>query len=520
MISVPASLVRWLLAGAAAIAVFGALLASAPDRSQADASGGYLDFPGPGVGFMQVPHDTALAPTGELTVEAWIKLRSYSGFGDDNGLNCPMLVSKNWFAAYSLALACGADATEAFINGENAQGTLKIDLNTWTHVAMTYDGLVLRTFINGQLDAVKLVDQVVGVTPDALQIGHDVEWDRTPDGSIDDVRIWSVARSQTQIESGMNNPSSTVGLRARWTFDGGSLNDSVAGVAGGLVGDVDVFVPTATPSPTPTATPTGTPTPTPTPLPSGSPVPIGAKGDIDCNARIGLADVMLFLIHLAGMSDVDENCGSVQVAGGSGIARLDLDCDGTVDENDVLHLLHYLVDITYPYPSNCTAIGGPTPALPPSGTAPGSPSFAATPTSTATPATAGVSVQVGVVAEGDDADNQFSNDELVSAGSEVTYLVTIDNDTNQSVTVTSLADNIYPFVVCETTGDANVVGTVLGADDGDGGDIDGGTDQVQCIYTANAPNQPDSVTNTVTAEVEANGGESDADSDSATISVG
>lgn len=387
MFSARASLVRWLIAGGVLIALMTALVSSGPERSQAEASGGYLDFTGPGVGFMQVPHDTALSPTGELTVEAWVNLRSYGGFGDDGGLNCPMLVSKNWAAAYSLALACGADATEAFINGMNAQGTLTINLNTWTHVAMTYDGLVLRTYINGQLDATTFVNQIIGTTPDPLQIGHDVEWDRTPDGSIDDVRIWSVARSQTQIESSMLNPSSTVGLKARWTFDGGSLNDSVAGLEGSLVGDVDVVTPTGTPSPSPTATPSGTPTPTPTPLPSGSPVAIGAKGDVDCNARIGLADVMLFLIHLAGMSDVNENCGA-QPAGGSGIARLDLDCDGVVDENDALHLLHYLVDITHPYPSNCTGIGGETPAVPPSGTAPGSPSFAPTPTGSPLPASA------------------------------------------------------------------------------------------------------------------------------------
>jgi hypothetical protein len=147
-----------------------------------------------------------------------------------------------------------------------------------------------------------------------------------------------------------------------------------------------------------------------------------------------------------------------------------------------------------------------------------------TPTPTAgpeteTPIPGSVLVQVGVVAEGDDDDNEYSNDEIVSPGSTITYLVTIDNDSDSTVTITGLIDNVYTDVVCLGTGDSDVVGTVLGADDGDGGDLDGGTDQAQCIFTVTAGEPGDPITNTITGTVEDDFGTTDNDLDSATITV-
>ena len=44
---------------------------------------------------------------------------------------------------------------------------------------------------------------------------------------------------------------------------------------------------------------------------------------------------------------------------------------------------------------------------------------------------------------GDDPNPIFSNDELVNTDSPVFYLITIDNDSDVPVTVTSLVDDVY-----------------------------------------------------------------------------
>ena len=138
-----------------------------------------------------------------------------------------------------------------------------------------------------------------------------------------------------------------------------------------------------------------------------------------------------------------------------------------------------------------------------------------TPEGSATPTPAGaVTIEVFVKADGDDEGSGVSNDEVTSAGSEVTYEVTIDNDSDVPMTITDITDDIEGAVDC-----GGVVGTVLEPNDGDGSNgFDGGGDQVVCTYTVNAPDPftlfVEHIT-TVTAEDE--DGNSDPDSDGAVI---
>ncbi len=141
-------------------------------------------------------------------------------------------------------------------------------------------------------------------------------------------------------------------------------------------------------------------------------------------------------------------------------------------------------------------------------------------TDTPTPVPGVVFVEVGKVAEGDDDDNEYTNEEHVTPGSDVTYLITIDNDSASPVTVTSLVDDLYPDAICLTPGDADAIGTVLGADDGDGpGVIDGGSDQIQCTFTVTADNDAGTTVNTVIGTVENDTGGTDSDQDNATVIV-
>jgi len=146
-----------------------------------------------------------------------------------------------------------------------------------------------------------------------------------------------------------------------------------------------------------------------------------------------------------------------------------------------------------------------------------------TPTPTPAPAS-GVFVEVGLLADGDDADplEQYTNDEFTSVGSIIRYLVTFDNDSDVEVTITGYSDNTYPDIVCnDVTLGVDVIGLVLGADDGDGpGVIDSGSDEIQCVFTVNAPDDVGVVVvNIITGTVESADGNIDADQDDATITT-
>lgn len=147
-----------------------------------------------------------------------------------------------------------------------------------------------------------------------------------------------------------------------------------------------------------------------------------------------------------------------------------------------------------------------------------------TPTPTPGPVSSAVFVEVGLLADGDDVDafEQYTNDEFTSAGSTVRYLVTFDNDSEVEVTITGYSDNTYPDIVCnDVTLGVDVIGLVLGPDDGDGpGLIDSGSDELQCLFTVDAPSDVGVVViNTITGTVESADGDIDADQDDAAITT-
>jgi hypothetical protein len=155
----------------------------------------------------------------------------------------------------------------------------------------------------------------------------------------------------------------------------------------------------------------------------------------------------------------------------------------------------------------------PTPLVtfPPEETPTSTPEASATPTPAPSDA---VRIEVFVKADGDDPGNEATNDETTSPGSDVTYEVTIDNDSDVPVTITGITDDLYGTLDC-----GGVVGTVLDANDGDGElGFDGGSDQVVCTYTQAAPfTFTEPITNNTVVTAEDEDGNSDSDSDGATI---
>jgi hypothetical protein len=158
-------------------------------------------------------------------------------------------------------------------------------------------------------------------------------------------------------------------------------------------------------------------------------------------------------------------------------------------------------------------------------------SFAPTETASPTPTTSAsvtptpsglVRVEVGNIAEGDDPGSTYSNSEVVSPGSDVTHLITIDNDSDVPVTVTSLLDDKYPGVTCKTQGGENIIGTVLAADDGDAsrgiGNLDGGADEIYCTFVKAAPEDSGAtLSDNVSVIVEDDGGHTGTDVDGTTV---
>src|SRR5262249_49810940 len=80
-------------------------------------------------------------------------------------------------------------------------GTKEVPLNTWTHLAMTYDGSFLRLFVNGSADGALAVTGPLITTSQPLRIGGLPSGPWYFNGLIDEVSLYSRAISGTEIQA-------------------------------------------------------------------------------------------------------------------------------------------------------------------------------------------------------------------------------------------------------------------------------------------------------------------------------
>jgi hypothetical protein len=81
-----------------------------------------------------------------------------------------------------------------------------VPLNTWTHLAVTYDGAMMHFYVNGNETATKSVTGAIQTNSNPLRIGGNVPYGQYFQGSIDEVRVYGRALSQAEIRTDMNTP--------------------------------------------------------------------------------------------------------------------------------------------------------------------------------------------------------------------------------------------------------------------------------------------------------------------------
>ena len=137
--------------------------------------------------------------TNGMTLEAWVYPTAVGGWRDViykeiNDIYYLMGSSQNG----SLPSVGGTFATTA------AFGTTSLPLNTWTHLAGTYDGAMMRLYVNGVQVSSRAQTGSIHTSTGVLSIGGDGLYGQYWAGRIDEVRIYNRALSQAQIQSDMN----------------------------------------------------------------------------------------------------------------------------------------------------------------------------------------------------------------------------------------------------------------------------------------------------------------------------
>jgi fibronectin type 3 domain-containing protein len=139
-----------------------------------------------------------------MTLEAWVQ---------------PTAAQSSWRAilhretdAYYLHASCpdGAmlPAGGGMLNGVEryVSGPAAIPVNTWTHLATTYDGTTLRQYVNGVEVSSRAVSGTIEVNAKPLRIGGNTYAGQFFQGLIDEVRIYNRALTGAEIQADMATP--------------------------------------------------------------------------------------------------------------------------------------------------------------------------------------------------------------------------------------------------------------------------------------------------------------------------
>lgn len=169
------------------------------------------------------------------TFEAWINIRSSASTATnrailDYGVN--IAGSRNTFLVRpsSGQIMFIAGGTNTNISSSNNV----ISVNQWTHVAFVLNSGTGFLYVNGtQVGTGNLSNVNTPTTGVDVRIGQRVAGGSIPfPGIIDEVRIWNVALSQSQIQASRNNElcAGQTGLLAYYKFNQGTAGGSNTGV--------------------------------------------------------------------------------------------------------------------------------------------------------------------------------------------------------------------------------------------------------------------------------------------------
>jgi len=182
---------------------------------------------------VEIPYGSnMIANSDQITVSGWVYPRNsdtvwpdYDGyFGIRNESDADFYVLQ--LSDYKLEARMRTANRQVYTitTAENAVST-----ETWHHVALSFDGDSLRLYIDGNQAGITPASGEITNTQETFKIGSlDFAglYQFDLDGQVDEVRVWTIARSQQEIMDGMYAvlDGNEDGLAGYWGFDEGYGN--------------------------------------------------------------------------------------------------------------------------------------------------------------------------------------------------------------------------------------------------------------------------------------------------------
>ncbi|PIW31258.1 MAG: hypothetical protein COW30_00110, partial [Rhodospirillales bacterium CG15_BIG_FIL_POST_REV_8_21_14_020_66_15] len=169
--------------------------------------------------FVRVLDPTTLLPTvanEPFTVEAWIQVPA-------NTVSSPLMsIGANaGLTGLELGIGAGDNFTATTADGTvTATSAAAVNDGGWHHVAISYDGTSLHTYVDGQLSGTA-VPVALDLTAGDIVFGQSLDGLSHFKGAVDDIRFWSDARTADEIADNYQRADlpPDPNLEARYTLD-------------------------------------------------------------------------------------------------------------------------------------------------------------------------------------------------------------------------------------------------------------------------------------------------------------
>jgi hypothetical protein len=163
-------------------------------------NGGALQFDGSN-DRVRVNDSTSLDLTTAATFEAWV-------YPTVSPVGWRTIMQKEADAYFFSASSFSGNrpAAGGTLNGAccpQVAGTSTLPVNTWTHVAATYEGAQLRLYVNGAQVASAPANGSFEVNGNPLWIGGNAVYGEHFQGKLDDLRIYNRALTPAEIQQDM-----------------------------------------------------------------------------------------------------------------------------------------------------------------------------------------------------------------------------------------------------------------------------------------------------------------------------
>lgn len=220
--------------------------------SIAPANSHALDLENSSSQYAMAPHSTSLNLGGKnICLEFWVKKESDSNAwvtkaGVGTATRAYELV---WFGTADGARLQFSGRFEGTYDSVQTASSSHPHDTGWHHIAGTYDGANLKLFFDGVLVATKAESRAFVDTGEPLRIGSNGDVNSFTDGLMDEVRIWRISRTDTQIKENYNKTlaADKAGLVAYYRLDNSYLD---ASGNGNTLSPVNSPAFAATPAPT------------------------------------------------------------------------------------------------------------------------------------------------------------------------------------------------------------------------------------------------------------------------------